>query len=250
MSNDRIQREKDFHDNLFGDENEDRSGSEKYYVIMDSAESAYGSMIEQSCRGKRLLEFGCGVGNDSVKWLGMGAILTGIDISEEGVRVAREQIEKTDFTASFYAMNAEATEFKDKSFDMVIGTAIIHHLDILKSYEEIARLLDVGGRAIFLEPLGHNPLINLYRRLTPSLRTADEHPLLHKDILLAEKYFEKVSGKYYYLFALFAVPFSNMFFFKGLLRFLEGMDNAVMRLLPFLRKYAWYMILDLQNPKK
>lgn len=42
---------------------------------------------------------------------------------------------------------------------------------------------------MFFEPLGHNLLINLYRRLTPELRTEDEHPLVACDLERLVNYF-------------------------------------------------------------
>ena len=43
--------------------------------------------------------------------------------------------------------------------------------------------------AVFYEPLGTNPMIRLYRRLTPRLRSADEHPLVDADVALARRSF-------------------------------------------------------------
>lgn len=249
MSEGQIQREKDFHDNLFSHDGEDRSKAGKYYAIMESAEGHIRRLVEKNCHGKRLLEYGCGIGRDLIDWLEMGATVTGIDISKEGINLAQKRIQDTEFEASYYVMNAEATDFEDNSFDIVIGTAIIHHLDLKKAYAELARILDTDGHAVFLEPLGHNPLINLYRRLTPAMRTVDEHPLTQLDIKLAKEHFDEVNCTYYYLFALLAVPFRDMFFFNHLLRFLEWMDNAVMRLLPFMKRYAWYIVLDMHCPK-
>ena len=116
-----------------------------------------------------------------------GAHATGIDISpvaiEMGVREAasRGLRDRTHFAV----MNAEALDFPDASFDRVCGSGILHHLDLKKAYGEIARVLRPNGYGIFLEPLGHNPLINWYRRRTPQMRTEDEHPLLKSDLALA-----------------------------------------------------------------
>ena len=41
---------------------------------------------------------------------------------------------------------------------------------------ELRRILAPGGRAVFVEPLAHNPLLRLGRALTPMARTEDEHP--------------------------------------------------------------------------
>ena len=43
-------------------------------------------------------------------------------------------------------------------------------------------MLRPGGRALFLEPLLDNPLLKVFRRLTPSARTDDERPLSASDL--------------------------------------------------------------------
>ena len=43
---------------------------------------------------------------------------------------------------------------------------------------------------IFIEPLGTNPLINLYRKFTPTSRSDDEHPLTFEDIKYFKSYLE------------------------------------------------------------
>jgi ubiquinone/menaquinone biosynthesis C-methylase UbiE len=64
-------------------------------------------------------------------------------------------------------MNAEATTFPDNSFDLICGSSILHHLNLDKACAEIRRILRPDGGAVFIEPLGHNPLINMFRKLTP-----------------------------------------------------------------------------------
>ncbi len=44
----------------------------------------------------------------------------------------------------------------------VLGKQILHHLDMTQAVPEIARVLRPGGRAVFLEPLIHNPLLEGY----------------------------------------------------------------------------------------
>jgi ubiquinone/menaquinone biosynthesis C-methylase UbiE len=77
--------------------------------------------------------------------------------------------------AQFDVMNAEELEFEDAAFDVIFGSGIIHHLDVPRAYSELARVLAPGGSAVFVEPLGHNPLIRVFRNRTPELRTPDEH---------------------------------------------------------------------------
>jgi SAM-dependent methyltransferase len=147
-------------------------------------------------------------------------------------------------------MNAEELTFADESFDLVCGVAILHHLDLERAYSAIARVLGPGGSAIFLEPLAHNPAINLYRRATPHLRTVDEHPLFMRDIRMAEAYFGRVEAEYFNLFSMGAMAFSRTPAFRTARRALQAFDRVVFSALPPLRRYAWTASLVLGAPRK
>src|SRR3546814_16824046 len=104
-------------------------------------------------------------------------------------------------------MNAEAMTFPDDSFDLVFGSGIIHHLDIDRAFGEIARVLRPGGRAVFIEPLGLNPAIELYLRFTPSARTPDEPPPPRTDFTRSPPPFGPTSCRVYGLANLASWPF-------------------------------------------
>jgi hypothetical protein len=133
---------------------------------------------------------------------------------------------------------------------LVCGTGILHHLALDRAYSEIARVLNDGGAGIFIEALGHNPLINLYRRLTPHLRTEDEHPLRIADLALAKQYFPKMETRFYYLSSLLAVPFRKWPFFPALLAGFDAFDGLLFRLFPFLRRYAWMAVIIVYGSPK
>jgi 2-polyprenyl-3-methyl-5-hydroxy-6-metoxy-1,4-benzoquinol methylase len=99
----------------------------------------YFKIVSLLCKGKNLLEYGCGTGSYSKQWLKMGARVTGIDISEEGIKMAKKDMADSAFHADFHVMDAEKTSFHDGSFDLVVGTGILHHLDLAKSYRELSR---------------------------------------------------------------------------------------------------------------
>jgi len=132
---------------------------------------------------------------------------------------------------------------------IIVGSGIIHHLDIIASYKELTRILNENGHIVFSEPLGSNPVINLYRMLTPDLRTADEHPLKGKDLALLSEYFSNVEVEYFTLFTLLAVPFRSMPAFKQIHGILASIDRAIFRV-PFLRKLAWMVVIHAYNPRK
>lgn len=243
-------REKQFHDRIYGERRRD-DVVRKYYKIMDGRIRFYEEVLLSRSPGRRVLEYGCGQGGHAYLLAENGATVTAIDLSETAIEQAEEAArargleENTDFRV----MNAEALDFPDDAFDVVCGTAIIHHLDLHKAYSEIARVLKPDGLAIFMEPLGHNPFINLYRGLTPRLRTEDEHPLLMQDFELARSFFGEVEVSYFHLLSLLAVPFGGTRSFSRVLRTLDAADRFLFRRLPAARKHAWYTVMVLALPK-
>jgi SAM-dependent methyltransferase len=147
-------------------------------------------------------------------------------------------------------MDAEALDFPDNSVDLVCGVAILHHLDLAKSVGGIARILKPTGTAIFLEPLAHNPLINLYRRLTPQLRTEDEHPLTMTDLRSFEDLFERVETRYFHLLSLSMAPCYWLPGHEKLVRILDTSDRILFQMAPFLRRYAWTAGLIFSKPRR
>jgi ubiquinone/menaquinone biosynthesis C-methylase UbiE len=151
-----------------------------------------------SMRGKTVLDYGCGRGEMSVKYLAAGAAaVVGIDISEKYVDEARQRC-----NAEFRVMDAHKLEFAEESFDFVVGKGILHHLDLKTALMEIKRVLKPGGRAMFLEPLADNPLLRLFRKLTPEARTVDEKPLGKSDLDFVTSQFESRS----YHFGMLTAP--------------------------------------------
>jgi SAM-dependent methyltransferase len=244
----RYRAEREFHDRAFSEQT--RHTADKFYSITARSRSRFQELLLADCRGKRVLELGCGPGLTALPLAEQGASVTGIDISEVAIEQAARAAESKKLKATFLRMNAEETSFDSDTFDLVCGNGILHHLDLKKAYHELARILKPDGSAVFSEPLGHNPLINLYRRLTPSMRTEDEHPLLMRDIELAGSYFRDVEAHYFHLCSLFAVPFRNAPFFAGLLGFLDNVDGFLFRSSPCLGRHAWLVILVMSNPRR
>jgi ubiquinone/menaquinone biosynthesis C-methylase UbiE len=147
--------------------------------------SSYGELESAyDPRGLEVLDYGCGRGEQAVALLERGAgRVTGFDLSEAEVAAARARVEANGYAsrATFLVADAHRTGFPDASFDLVVGRSILHHLDVDVALAEIRRILRPSGTAVFVEPLAHNPLLRLGRRLTPSARTVDEHPFTEED---------------------------------------------------------------------
>jgi SAM-dependent methyltransferase len=144
-------------------------------------------------------------------------------------------------------MNAEALDVEPATFDFVCGLGVIHHLDLDASLSEVARVMKPSARALFIEPLGHNPVINLYRRRTPEQRTVDEHPLVMDDMAIVRAHFAEVDETYFHLLGLLALPMVGRRRFDQLLDGLDALDRVVFR--TGLRRYAWMIALRLSGPR-
>lgn len=160
--------------------------------------------------------------------------MIGIDISPVAIENAeRHAIEQgVSDRVSFAVMDGESLGFEDRRFDLICGTAILHHLDLTRAYSELSRTLKQGGRAVFLEPMGHNPLIRLYRKRTPEYRTQDEHPLLVSDLRAAREHFGRVRADFFHLLALGAVPLRNTRAFASVQRGLDAVDGFLLERVP------------------
>ncbi len=170
-------REKDFNDHVFADET--RAPLRKYYTVIGKSRQHYARSITTHCCGKEVLEYGCGTGSAAFRLAQAGAHVIGIDISPVAIAKAKEAAADLHLTdhLQFLTMDAEQLNFADNSFDLICGTGVLHHLQLRQAYPEIARVLKPSGKAVFSEPLGHNLIINLYRKFTPRFRTVAEHPL-------------------------------------------------------------------------
>lgn len=220
------------------------------YSITHQRVRDYEALIYEGVAGRRVLEYGCGTGGHSLEIAQRGGIVTGIDISEVGVSMAEAKAREQGLgNATYRVMDAEHLEFPDGSFDVVIGEGILHHLNLEKAYGEISRVLAPGGQAIFMEPLGHNLAMNMFRSRTPHLRTPDEHPLRKPDLELARSYFGSCSFRFYHLFSFGALLLLKTKLFWPAVGFLDRVDRFAFRAIPPLGLQSWYSIMILGNPR-
>jgi SAM-dependent methyltransferase len=209
--------------------------------------------ISGDIAGKRVLEYGCGDGWITTELARRGAHVTAFDISAEAVAQTRRALAAANLQSRcrVEVMGGEALEFPDQSFDLAFGFAILHHLDLTLALRELHRVLVPGGKGVFGEPLAGNPVINLYRRLTPQYRTEDEAPIdLRTFGTLASEF-----GRWeHHEQLLFAAGASALCYIPGLTplaapvqRWLGKLDDAVLRKAPWVGRWAWYSVLVLHR---
>ncbi|HSM01525.1 MAG TPA: class I SAM-dependent methyltransferase [Acidimicrobiia bacterium] len=242
-------REREFHDHLHTAGGRERTT--RFYSVTDVSRAYYTGLVLDGADGLSVLEYGCGSGSQAFDLARRGASVDAIDISEAAITRARETARAGSVKGvSFHVMDAQDLDFRDSSFDRVCGSGILHHLDLEAALTEVARVLRPQGTAVFFEPMGHNPLINLYRRGTPDLRSVDEHPLRMADLRLAEGYFEEVRPRFFHLSTLAAVPLHRFPGQARLAAMFDGVDRFMFRIVPWLRRLAWIVVIELGSPRK
>lgn len=246
MSDDRLAREQEFHDARFA---EGPRAADRFYAINRASDRFFRDALDALEPGSSVLDYGCGEGAyAAIHAARRGLPVIAIDLSPVAVEHARQAAAAAGVEGliDFRVMNAEALDLDPEMFDFVCGLGVIHHLDIAAALREVTRVMRPAASAVFVEPLGHNPLINLYRCGTPAQRTVDEHPLVLDDLALVRQRFRIVQATYFHLLGLLAFPLRHSRLFPRTLDALDRLDASLLR--TPLRRYAWMIGLRLAGP--
>ncbi len=111
------------------------------------------SLVKKTFENKEVLEIGS---HQWIQWVKDNVEpkrVSCINISQTELDKGAKSANDLPFDIDFHLMDANELTFKDESFDVVYGGAILHHLDIEKTLSHIHRVLRPGGFILFLEPL-------------------------------------------------------------------------------------------------
>jgi 2-polyprenyl-3-methyl-5-hydroxy-6-metoxy-1,4-benzoquinol methylase len=115
----------------------------------------------QITSGTKALEIGCGTGMFTELFAQTGARLVAVDISTELIERANSR--QLSDRVTFLNKRFEDCEI-DGPFDAVIGSSVLHHLDVEASLAKIHALLKPGGIMSFAEPNMLNPQVFAERK--------------------------------------------------------------------------------------
>jgi ubiquinone/menaquinone biosynthesis C-methylase UbiE len=218
--------------------------------VFDEAEAHIWTLLGD-IEGQDALDYGCGTGETTISLCTRGAHVVALDISNPRLNEAKSRVSGCPRGECTWFVQGSAQElpFADASFDLVLGKQILHHLDLDTAISEVSRVLRPGGRAVFLEPLIHNPLIHGYRLLTPHFRSPTEKALNYSDLHCIASQFRTIAHKEFIFLALVPVLVSYLFGrsqrYVGAMRRLQLIDRSLTRRASWFGRFYWETVIEL-----
>jgi len=140
-------------------------------------------------KGKSLLHLQCHFGQDTLSWSRLGAKCVGIDISDEGINLAKQLNDELELDAKFVCCNVlDTSEFVKATFDIVFTSyGVIGWLPDLKPWGKmIAERLKKGGVFYMVE---FHPIVWMFDYL-------DGKPVMKYGYMQDEVIYEEYEGTY------------------------------------------------------
>lgn len=241
------QRDPTTHANMPKDTYEQLHGNKKFQKTVGLSKTAFNSWLREIVPGKTFLDYCCGNGGVTIKAAKFGADLAiGMDLSRVSIQNAIQQAKKhgVSDTTRFLQGDCEQTGLPDNCIDMICCNGVLHHLDLSYALYELRRILKPGGVIFVQEAWDYNPLIKLYRKFTPQMRTKWEkaHILSHVDLRFASRFFDIRNIKYWHFFSIAGS------YFPFALNFFDKLDEVFLKI-PGVRNMAWQVSFEMHKIK-
>jgi SAM-dependent methyltransferase len=128
-------------------------GTSRYFEDVEAAKDRLEPYVHDFAefahwRDRDVLEIGCGVGTDTVRFARAGARITAVDLTDTAVALTRRHLETEGLEGLVRQADAEDLPFADDSFDLVYSWGVLHHTpDTKQAVREVARVLRPDGEA-------------------------------------------------------------------------------------------------------
>ena len=193
-------------------------------------------------KGKRILELGCGIGLDLAKFAEGKANVTGIDLSQTAIDLAKKYFQYRDLKGDFIMANGEALEYPDKSFDVVYAHGVLQYTaDTQKMVDEAFRVLKPGGEFIGMV-YNRKGWLNVMSKFFKVGLEHEDAPILKKYTIGEFKRFLKSFSKVTIIPERFPVKSRLHHGIKGFLfnTLFVGFFNCIPRFL--IRRWGWHIM--------
>jgi len=105
----------------------------------------YQAFVER-CRGRRMLEMGCGIAMAGRLLSEHGADYFGIDASRRSLALAQTHLGQQGLRARFTNADGTSLPFADGTFEVVLSDGVVHHIpDMERACRELVRVTAPGG---------------------------------------------------------------------------------------------------------
>jgi len=122
--------------------------------------------LKKSMKGIKVLDIGCGTGGATVAWTLKGAECTGIDTSEDDLRIAAVRARCEGVNAGFRKVKGTKLPFRNGTFDIIICDQVLEHIpDFERTISEMRRIIKKEGIVYVDLPnrfFPHDPHFNLF----------------------------------------------------------------------------------------
>lgn len=129
-------------------------GSREFFADVAAARYELEPHIPEIVRFERwrdcdVLEAGCGLATDGVRFVRAGARYTGLDASPPALELARRRFDLDGLEGRFVEGAVTELPFADESFDLVYSHGVIHHVEEAeRAIGELHRVLRPGGTVL------------------------------------------------------------------------------------------------------
>ena len=124
--------------------------------------------------GMSVLELGCGTGYFTRELACSGANIVAVDVSPDLLEIAKANSSAPN--VRYEIQNAYELSYPDAVFDSVVGSSVLHHLEIQEAIREIYRVLKPSGTIYFTEPNMLNPQIAVQKNVPWVKRKLGDSP--------------------------------------------------------------------------
>jgi 2-polyprenyl-3-methyl-5-hydroxy-6-metoxy-1,4-benzoquinol methylase len=199
-------------------------------------------------RGKSVLDFGCGEGDDALLLASLGARVTAIDISPKAIEFARTRAKLSGVAdlIEFVCAPIEVADLPAASFDVIWGDNILHHvLPVLdETLAALMRAAKPGAQVLFTEPVNLSPTLRRLRLLVPleTDSTPGERPLEFPDFEVIRRHVPDLEERHFRFLARLMriiLPTPNLEtaspFRRALTKILAAIDYALLTM-PFVQR--------------
>ena len=198
-------------------------------------------------KGKIILDVACGYSMTPVILALAGATVYAVDVAPKTIATVQKfaEYKGVKHQLNVHVGPVESLPFEDETFDIVFGGAALHHFQLDAAAQEIKRLLKLGGRGGFQDPLGQNPLLELARDYLPyknkhSVKGTDR-PMRISDVHTFGRHFTTYHYRGFDLLTM-AAKILQIKQTSRVRKTLYTVDNGLFDIAPYLQRYARFIV--------